>query len=39
MKLGIDSFAAMQGQHGEPSTPEQRAETIENLLTLSLIHI
>ena len=33
MKLGIDSFAAVQGQHGEPSTPEQRAETIENLLT------
>lgn len=32
MKLGIDSFAAVQGQHGEPSTPEQRAETIENLL-------
>jgi len=33
MKLGIDSFAAVQGQHGEPSTPEQRAETVENLLT------
>ena len=33
MKLGIDSFAAVQGQSGEPSTPDQQAETIENLLT------
>ncbi|MEL0011557.1 MAG: Atu2307/SP_0267 family LLM class monooxygenase [Bacteroidota bacterium] len=33
MKIGIDSFAAVQGENGQASTPDQRAETIEHLLT------
>ena len=32
MKLGIDSFAAVNLQEGQKSTPEERAQVVENLL-------
>ena len=33
MELGIDSFAAVRTQDGSTSTPEERADAIEGLLT------